>query len=95
MATPKPWPEGTHPPDSATWLDWFLEQDRDDQLMLAASILAAQQTAAACWQEGHASIVATLELLEARMDELAQRGLIPAARPARPAPLPDPVVPTP
>ena len=132
MTTPRPWPEGTYPPDSATWLHWFLEQDRDDQLMLAASILAAQQTAAACWQEDHATIVARLTWLQRRTIEdlepylaeggidpalvlmantaateddriratleierlLVRRGLIPAAPPARPAPLPDPVVPT-
>lgn len=75
MTTPRPWPEGTYPPSSATWLDWFLEQDRDDQLMLAAAILASQETAARCWDLDHDSISEHLTQLERRMAELAARDL--------------------
>lgn len=74
MATPKPWEEGTIP-TSDEFTTWFLAQPRDEQAAIMAQLLNDARTAAACWQQDHGGIIATLESLEARYAELLQRDL--------------------
>lgn len=75
MATPKPWEPGVIP-TSEEFTGWFLEQPRDEQAAIMSTLLNDARTAAACWQQDHGSIIATLEALEARFADLESTDLV-------------------